>query len=824
MKKLFALTVLVFSIVLKTFAQPCINPPSVSISATSSAICAGTNDTLTAVSSTAVSYTWSTGAHTSSIVVAPIMAAMASYTVTVIDANYCSASNSITLGVNPLPGITIHSSANPLCGGTADTLIASGGGNYAWSDAETGDTIIVTPTVTATYGVTGNNSYGCIGSASATITVEYPPPTPIITAIDADSVTFVASTGGIAASGPINYHWTAFDGSGHVFSGDTPDTINLIYYLRNCTLNVVASYVSSSPSSIPNPCTTSATLTITHAIVSTASVNYNLLRPLRPSKRGMYLENCCDYIGSADSAIKIANFCRKNQINYVLLDGTSLYGGPCAVFGQDSIYVDSLNAIILGNFIDTLKTLGRVAQVGVVVYQDLSTNADSNAINVALYDLDNFSNSVRIYNWAQPWPYKIDILSFDEEFSNPDKYSTYASSVSDFHQVHMPMLKAMYNATRHCPENDLRVEDYIEAPLNIDTLYTNPTQSMELDSIALYADRILLSSYTYYSNVLWNRGDWIQADSEIGRNPYKAYYKKEVWPVFGAENEYYSGPKCFEHVGDDYSGHWMRQKGEKPDSIEQIYYDSLNFSQKHQVWTDDNYNYTKTSPMLGDTCINIWGNMWFQYKCLSLFAFDTNVATSARRYYVTLPHDYQWSVPSVMPPKADTIKAVVHGGKAPFTYFWFDASNGFLLKSGPSDTLIARYYYPSYPSQIQVIALDANNKAVTDYMNIYQICQQGPQEKPVLPQKKHGKTEQPSIYSVNVYPNPAHSVLNIQMLSSGLCYFQLYNTLGQKVKEAELTNMNNILDISLLQSGVYFYRVINTQSTLMKSGKLMIIR
>ena len=58
--------------------------------------------------------------------------------------------------------------------GDSMVLVATGAENYLWSTGETTDSIIVAPTVTTTYSVTGTNQYGCTDTASITVTVTPP--------------------------------------------------------------------------------------------------------------------------------------------------------------------------------------------------------------------------------------------------------------------------------------------------------------------------------------------------------------------------------------------------------------------------------------------------------------------------------------------------------------------------------------------------------------------------------------------------------------------------------------------------------------------------
>jgi hypothetical protein len=159
--------------------------------------CAGGSVTLTA--SAGSSYLWSNGATTHSIAVE----ASGAYSVTVADANGCSAgSASITVTVNANPATPTITASGPttFCAGGSVTLTASAGSSYVWSNGATTESIAVT--ASGSYSVTISNANGCSASSAATsVTVNATPATPTITASGpttfcaGGSVTLTASAG-----------------------------------------------------------------------------------------------------------------------------------------------------------------------------------------------------------------------------------------------------------------------------------------------------------------------------------------------------------------------------------------------------------------------------------------------------------------------------------------------------------------------------------------------------------------------------------------------------------------------------------------------------
>jgi len=157
--------------------------------------CEGGSVTLTA--SAGSSYLWSTGATTQSIDVY----ASGSYSVTVTNANGCSATSaatSVTVDALPVPAVTAGGPAT-FCEGGSVTLTASAGSSYLWSNGATTQSIDVT--ASGSYSVTVTNAAGCSAtSAATTVTVQALPaatitPSGPTTFCEGGSVTLSASTG-----------------------------------------------------------------------------------------------------------------------------------------------------------------------------------------------------------------------------------------------------------------------------------------------------------------------------------------------------------------------------------------------------------------------------------------------------------------------------------------------------------------------------------------------------------------------------------------------------------------------------------------------------
>jgi large repetitive protein len=155
--------------------------------------CQGESVILT--SSPAVTYLWSNGAITQSIIVSM----SGNYSVTVTDINGCSATSPITIvTVNPLPIVTITPDGpTEFCQGESVLLTSSPGETYLWSNGQTTQSILVTNA--GSYSVTMTDINGCSGTSPITIVTVYPLPIAIITPLgptefcEGGSVTLLSS-------------------------------------------------------------------------------------------------------------------------------------------------------------------------------------------------------------------------------------------------------------------------------------------------------------------------------------------------------------------------------------------------------------------------------------------------------------------------------------------------------------------------------------------------------------------------------------------------------------------------------------------------------
>jgi hypothetical protein len=101
------------------------------------------------------------------------------YTVVVSDGNICSASTTVQVTVNTLPALT--ATGGTICQGQSLNLSVTGASTYSWTGPNGFTATGASPSVNTQgiYTVTGTNAVGCIGTATASVTVN---PLPTATA------------------------------------------------------------------------------------------------------------------------------------------------------------------------------------------------------------------------------------------------------------------------------------------------------------------------------------------------------------------------------------------------------------------------------------------------------------------------------------------------------------------------------------------------------------------------------------------------------------------------------------------------------------------
>ncbi|MDT8411880.1 MAG: PKD domain-containing protein [Vicingaceae bacterium] len=204
-----------------TITEPT-SPLTANLSSTPVSCFGGNDGTALAIASGGTapySYNWMPGNYSGSNV---SNLPQGTYTVTIVDANGCVFTDSITV-TEPTAINLVTSSINANCGqadGQAHVVATGGVGNYSYLWMPTGganDTAF--SLLAGNYQVTVTDSNGCIVTAMETVN-DTPPPTAII-ASTTDVTCFGGSNGSatVAASGgtlPYTYQWSPIGGTGNV--------------------------------------------------------------------------------------------------------------------------------------------------------------------------------------------------------------------------------------------------------------------------------------------------------------------------------------------------------------------------------------------------------------------------------------------------------------------------------------------------------------------------------------------------------------------------------------------------------------------------------
>jgi hypothetical protein len=133
----------------------------------STSVCANNSATITA--SGASTYSWSNGSIGTSVVLSPSVSSV--YSVSSSASNSCTGVSVFTIIVNPSPTVTAVSSSGTICVGQSATITAAGASAYVWNTSSAGGSIVVSPSVTTTYVVSGVNLANCTASTSVQLNV-----------------------------------------------------------------------------------------------------------------------------------------------------------------------------------------------------------------------------------------------------------------------------------------------------------------------------------------------------------------------------------------------------------------------------------------------------------------------------------------------------------------------------------------------------------------------------------------------------------------------------------------------------------------------------
>jgi hypothetical protein len=195
--------------------------------ASPSNICNGQSSTLTAYG--AGTFSWSTGQTGSLVIVSPTIST--NYTCT-INSNTCPIIRSIFV-TGPI-SLTATSNPSTTCAGQSATIYVSGASNFTWSSGQTQTSyIIVTPTVSPTYTITGT-----VGPCSASVVYTHTVfPVPNLSVASSGSICeggFYSAI--LSASGAPSYLWSNGSSSSSIAVSPSVTTIYTVTgIMGSCT-------------------------------------------------------------------------------------------------------------------------------------------------------------------------------------------------------------------------------------------------------------------------------------------------------------------------------------------------------------------------------------------------------------------------------------------------------------------------------------------------------------------------------------------------------------------------------------------------------------
>jgi hypothetical protein len=176
-------------------------------------VCVG--QTLNLTSSGGTSYSWSGPNSFSSAIQNPTISSVTTaaggvYTVTVTNANGCSATATTSVVINTLPTPTANSNT-PACVGQTLNLTSSGGTSYSWAGPNSFSSATQNPTISnvttaaaGIYTVTVTNANGCSATATTSVVINtLPTPT-----ANSNTPVCVGQTLNLTSSGGTSYSWS----------------------------------------------------------------------------------------------------------------------------------------------------------------------------------------------------------------------------------------------------------------------------------------------------------------------------------------------------------------------------------------------------------------------------------------------------------------------------------------------------------------------------------------------------------------------------------------------------------------------------------------
>ncbi len=244
--------------------------PSLTISASSSSLCIGSSSSLTVTG--ANTYTWNPGnSNGSSLVVTPSVTTI--YTVTGANAAGITNTQTVSVTVNSLPTLTATASSSSLCVGSSSSLTSTGANTYTWNPGNSsGSSIIVTPTVTTIYTVTGTNAAGCTNTQTVSLTVNTLPTAGITNSTGTTTLNCTTTAINVTATGGTSYVWTGGLGSSSTATITNPGTYTVTATAANgCSSQSVITVTQNTTAPVVSATTSTSSICIGDSVTLAGS-------------------------------------------------------------------------------------------------------------------------------------------------------------------------------------------------------------------------------------------------------------------------------------------------------------------------------------------------------------------------------------------------------------------------------------------------------------------------------------------------------------------------------------------------------------------------
>ncbi len=256
-----------------TITVSVIGSPTVSALSSTNTICAGNSVTLLAGG--ALTFTWQPGNLTgSSVNVSPAATTIYTVTGTLLS---CTDTETIQINVSNGPTMTVVSSPTTICSGSGGsaTLSATGALSYTWNPgAVVSSSLVITPTVTTNYFVTGVNAIGCVSTNTISYSVT---PTPTLITNSSSTAVCAGSSATLSATGAASYTWNpgALSGGTVTVTPATTTTYTVIGANGSCTSSkTIALVVNANPTLVTSASPTLICSGNSSTLTATGALNY----------------------------------------------------------------------------------------------------------------------------------------------------------------------------------------------------------------------------------------------------------------------------------------------------------------------------------------------------------------------------------------------------------------------------------------------------------------------------------------------------------------------------------------------------------------------